>query len=91
MKVPPFGALPKGTYDFLVCHRWFEVSSHTPELLSFWGDGNALKQWLGWYKHSGTTPVDLVPNEHGDMSGSNISFDGPLRDTLRDRAACDAI
>jgi len=35
--LPPFGSLPKSTYDFLlVYHHWFEVASHTLELWSFW-------------------------------------------------------
>ena len=88
--LPPFDAYPEGTYNFLlVCHRWFEVASHTPELWGFWG--NTLKKWSRWYKRSGTTPVDLVLGRRGDTRGSDISLDGPLRDALRERTACDAI
>jgi len=88
--LPPFGPLPKGTYNFLlVCRHWSEVASRTPELWSFWG--NTLEKWSRWYKRSGTTPVDLVLNGYGVMDDSNIPLDGPIRDALRDRAACDAI
>ena len=87
-RLPPFGSLPKGTYDFLlVCHHWFEVASHTPELWSFWG--NTLKKWSRWCKRSGTTPVDLVLT--GYHTSASKTLDRPLRDALRDRAACDAI
>ena len=88
--LPPFGPLPKDTYNFLlVCRHWFEVASHTPELWSFWGD--TLKKWSQWYKRSGTTPVDLVLNGYGDMDDSDISFNGPVRGALQDLAARDAI
>jgi len=88
--LPPFDGYPEGTYNFLlVCHRWFEVASHTPQLWGFWG--NTLKKWSRWYKRSGTTPIDLVLSWRGDTRGSDISSDGPLRDALRDRATCDAI
>jgi len=86
--LPPFGLLPKGTYDFLlVCHHWFEVASHTPEIWSFWG--NTLEKWSRWYKRSGTTPVDLVLN--GYHTSVSKTLDRSLRDALRDRAASDAI
>ena len=86
---PYFGGMPKGTHNFLlVCYRWFEVASHTPELWSFWG--NTLKKWSRRYKRSGTTPVDLVLNGY-HMSGSRVSFDGPLQDALHDRVARDAV
>jgi hypothetical protein len=88
--LPPFGALPKGTYNFLlVCRRWFDVASHTPELWSFWG--NTSEKWSQWYRRSGTTPVDLVLNQQGSTRGLNIALDGPLRDALRDRATSDTI
>jgi hypothetical protein len=88
--LPPFGALPKSAYNFLlVCRRWFDVASHTPELWSFWG--NTLEKWSRWYKRSGTTPVDLVLNQGDSMSDSDICPRWPLRDALRDRAASDTI
>ena len=88
--IPPSDGYPEGTYNFLlVCHRWFEVASHTPELWGFWG--NTLKKWSRWYKRSGTTPIDLVLIWRSDTRGSDISSNGPLRDALRDRATSDAI
>ena len=88
--LPQFGGLPKGTYNFLpVCHHWFEVASRTPELWSFWGI--TLEQWSRRYRRSGTTPVDLVLNGYYTVGNSSALFDTPLRDALRDRAACDAI
>jgi hypothetical protein len=73
----------RGSYNFLlVCHHWFEIASHTPELWSFWG--NTLEQWSRRYKCSETAPVDLV------LTGSsNLSFD--LREALQGRAARDTI
>ena len=81
--------LPKDSHNFrLVCHHWFEVAAHTPELWGYWG--NTLKKWLRFYQRSGTTPIDLVLN--GDrISDSSIPFNGPLRDALRGRAELDAI
>ena len=81
--------LPKGSRDFrLVCHHWFDVAAHTPELWGYWG--NTLKKWLQFYRRSRTTPVDLVLN--GDhISDSRIPFNGPLRDALRERAELDAV
>jgi hypothetical protein len=87
---PYFVGLQKGSYNFLlVCHHWFEVASHTPELWSFWGV--TLEQWSRRYKRSsGAVPLDLVLNRCY-VDGSDISFDGPIREALQDRAARDTI
>ena len=86
-----FGGLRKGSYNFLlVCHHWFKISSSTPALWTFWGD--TLKQWSQQYRRSGIAPIDLRLNTHHNMyEGVDVPFDGPLRDALRDRAACDSI
>ena len=82
-----FPSLHKGSYNFLlVCHHWFEVAHHTPELWSFWG--NNVRDWKRRHLRSGTSPLDLV------LSGARRQvepFDGALRDALRDRAAHDTI
>ena len=81
-----FGGLSKGSYNFLlVCHHWFEVASHTPELWYFWG--NSIRDWTRRHTRScGTAPLDLVLDECG-----NDELDDELRDVLRDRAARDTI
>jgi len=83
-----FGGLGKRSHNFLlVCHYWFEVSSHTPDLWSFWG--TTPEDWIRWYPHSGTSPLDLV------LDGLDYDNDGhldtALRNELQDRAARDAI
>ena len=56
----------------------------------FWG--NTLKQWSQQYRHSGTAPIDLtLSTQDNTHDGGGISFDGPLRDALRDHAARDSI
>jgi len=82
--------LQKGSYNFLlVCHHWFEVASQTSELWSFWG--STLKQWSRRYERSGTgASIDLVLSGP-PVRNSNVLFDRPLRDALRDRAARDTI
>ena len=86
-----FGELEKGSYNFLlVCHHWFEVASGTPELWTYWG--NTLKLWLQRYQRSGTAPLDLILHAQRRMGDEDvITFDRPLQDALRDRAARDSI
>jgi len=90
-----FDRLQKGSYNFLlVCHHWFEVTSHTPSLWRFWG--NTLKQWSQQYQRSGITPLDLVLNDVPDLDDTNLITDviplgKPLEDALRDRAARNSI
>jgi len=79
-----FDGLEKGSHNFLfVCHHWFEVASHTPEIWSFWG--NTLKDWKQRYRRSGSAPLDLVLDGH-EIVGSVIPYDA-----LQDRATRDTI
>jgi len=84
-----FAGLQKGSYNFLlVCHRWFEVASRTPELWGFWG--NTLQDWKKRYQRSrAATPLDLVL--YGNASDPAILFDEPLQDALRSRVVLDTI
>ena len=82
------GIVRKSSYHFLlVCHHWYEVACHTPELWDFWG--HTLAGWLQCYRRSGAV-VDLVLNGY-NSGGSKNPFDGPLRDALRERSKNDTI
>ena len=84
---PDFPEIPKGSYNFLlVCHHWFQVANLTPGLWDSWG--NNLKDWKRWHLRSGTFALDLFLDGWRYNDGV---FDQALRDTLRDRAACDVI
>ena len=82
-----FGGLDKRSHNFLlVCHHWFEVASHTPELWSFWG--NTPRDWARRYPRSGTAPLDLVLDQKGCKRSP---LDTTLCSVLQDRATRDAI
>ena len=84
----PFGGLEEGSYNFLlVCHHWFEVASHTPELWAFWG--NNFGDWEERCLRSSVgIPLDLVLDGMIYMLGC---LGEPQRMMLEDRAARDTI
>jgi len=83
-----FDRLEEGSHNsLLICHHWFEVASHTPELWTFWG--NNLEDWEKQYLRSSPgAPLDLVldglPYTFGSVSESQ-------QVALKDRAARDTI
>ena len=85
-----FDGFCKGSYNFLlVCHRWFQVASHTPKLWTFCG--NALRDWEKWFhRHPQSTYLDLVLND-GSSRATQPSIDHTVQDALKDRAARDVI
>jgi len=83
-------AIPDGfekrSYNFLlVCHRWFQVASCTPELWGFWG--NNLRDWEKNHLRYPEIPLDLIL----DRSRVGDVLDDTVRDSLRDRASRDSI
>ena len=84
-----FGGLGKKSHNFLlVCHRWFEIASHAPEVWSFWG--NTFQDWKKFYLRYPTGPVDLVLN--GDTLEADDFYDvHEIQDALRDRAKRDKL
>ena len=80
-----FGGLPKDSHNFLlVCHHWFEVASHTPDLWSFWG--NNVQDWAHWHARCGTAPLDLVLAKY-----PSYDFGDELHNALQDCSTRDLI
>ena len=84
-----FGRLVKRSHNFLlVCHRWFEVASRTPDLWSFWG--NNLQDWMKRHLQHPMAPLDLV-FDGGPHSRTALPLNDSLRNALQDRATRDTI
>ena len=79
----------KRSYNFLlVCHHWFEVASHAPELWGFWGHNP--QDWVKRYLQYPTAPLNLVLDDEQSNSTSATLDDG-LRSALQTRAMQDTI
>ena len=79
----------KRPHNFLlVCHHWFEVASHTPELWGFWGRNP--QDWIKRYLQYPTAPLNLVLDDEQSDS-TNVTLDDNLRNAPQTRAMQDTI